>query len=619
VSKTPTAPSLCPECRAPAAEGARVCAAHGLYVVTPAALEKLDEAPLLGQVLDAKYALIDLVGGGGYGSVYRGLQQPLGREVAVKILHGLALTMKIGRERFEREAQALARLGSTHTVRLIDYGITRDGPIGLRNLPYMVMELIDGEDLERRVARAPLTPTELLEVLDGVADSLDEAHAHGIVHRDLKASNILMALSHTGKVVPKVIDFGIARVEGSNKSQTGFVTGTPAYMAPEQARGEDLDHRVDIYALAAMTFELVAGRPPYMGNDAVAILTQACTAPIPSLRDIGAPAAYWPLDAVMQRGLAKVREERPARVSELVVACREALADAVTAAPQRPTTERPSAVDNDRTHLSTPLEFGETALYTSRPPGPRPPSTEIYASPGAPTPPVVAPAARAAAPWAPLSQPEMPAAEAARPTRRNEVIVGVGIGAVLAVGVAWMLTRPAAPPEAPRPAASAIALPAAPATPAPPTAAAAPPTAAPDPQSAVPVPESAAPAPVTAEPALEAAAPRAPANAGAARTRSPPPVSRAPRGPRAEAPTPPAGSEDAPVQDKPDPAIRALLAEADRELNACKCEAAKRALDKVARLTGGATAAASRRAQLAACKPIDIDHRCVNGRLYDAD
>jgi hypothetical protein len=321
----------------------------------------------------------------------------------------------------------------------------------------------------------------------------------------------------------------------------------------------------------------------------------------------------------MQRGLAKVREERPARVSELVVACREALADAVTAAPQRPTTERPSAVDNDRTHLSTPLEFGETALYTSRPPGPRPPSTEIYASPGAPTPPVVAPAARAAAPWAPLSQPEMPAAEAARPTRRNEVIVGVGIGAVLAVGVAWMLTRPAAPPEAPRPAASAIALPAAPATPAPPTAAAAPPTAAPDPQSAVPVPESAAPAPVTAEPALEAAAPRAPANAGAARTRSPPPVSRAPRGPRAEAPTPPAGSEDAPVQDKPDPAIRALLAEADRELNACKCEAAKRALDKVARLTGGATAAASRRAQLAACKPIDIDHRCVNGRLYDAD
>jgi len=574
-----------------------VCAAHGLYVVTPAALEKLDEAPLLGQVLDAKYALIDLVGGGGYGSVYRGLQQPLGREVAVKILHGLALTMKIGRERFEREAQALARLGSTHTVRLIDYGITRDGPIGLRNLPYMVMELIDGEDLERRVARAPLTPTELLEVLDGVADSLDEAHAHGIVHRDLKPSNILMARTHTGKVVPKVIDFGIARVEGSNKSQTGFVTGTPAYMAPEQARGEDLDHRVDIYALAAMTFELVAGRPPYVGNDAVAILTQACTAPIPSLRDIGAPAAYWPLDAVMQRGLAKAREERPARVSELVLACREALADAVTAAPQRPTTERPSAVDNDRTHLSTPLELGETALYTSRPPSPRPPSTEMYASPGAPTPPVVAPP----------TQPDLSTAEPVHRTRRNEVMIGVGIGAVLAVGVAWLVARPTSSPEPAAPAASAIALPGAPATPA---------TAAPE--SATPAPATAAP---TTAPAPETAAPPPRTAASAATTRiwPPPSTPRAPRVPRTEAPTPPAGSEDAPVQDKPDPALRGLLAEADRELNACKCEAAKRALDRLARLAGGAAAAASRRAQLAACRPIDIDHRCVNGRLYDAD
>ena len=88
---------------------------------------------------------------------------------------------------------------------------------------------------------------------------------------------------------------------------------------------------------------------------------------------------------------------------------------------------------------------------------------------------------------------------------------------------------------------------------------------------------------------------------------------------RGRGPKPPAGSEDAPVQDKPDPALRGLLAEADRELNACKCEAAKRALDRVARLAGGAAAAASRRAQLAACRPIDIDHRCVNGRLYDAD
>jgi serine/threonine protein kinase len=124
-------PMRCPECRA--TPDARICATHGLYLLDAAAMAQLDQAPLLGQVLDDKYALIGLLGGGGYGSVYRGLQQPLGREVAVKVLHGLALTMKVARERFEREAQALSCLTSVHTVRLIDYGITREGQLGVRN------------------------------------------------------------------------------------------------------------------------------------------------------------------------------------------------------------------------------------------------------------------------------------------------------------------------------------------------------------------------------------------------------------------------------------------------------------------------------------------------------
>ena len=230
---------VCPECRASApSPDARTCAAHGLYLLTAAALAKLDEAPLLGQILDGKYALVDLLGGGGYGSVYRGLQQPLGRDVAVKVLHGLALNLKLGRDRFEREALSLGRLSSQHTVRLVDVGITQSGPVGGRNLPYMVMEVIEGEDLEHRVRRCPLPPVEVLDLLDGVADSLSEAHSVGIIHRDLKPSNILMTRTHTGRTIPKVIDFGIARVEGATKSQTGFITGTAAYMSPEQARGE---------------------------------------------------------------------------------------------------------------------------------------------------------------------------------------------------------------------------------------------------------------------------------------------------------------------------------------------------------------------------------------------
>jgi hypothetical protein len=154
------------------------------------------------------------------------------------VLHDLALGLELGRDRFEREALALSRLSSPHTVRLIDFGITQSGPIGVRNLRYMVIELIEGEDLERRLHRGSLHPDDLLDILDGVADSLAEAHAAGTIRRDPKPSNVILTCNHTGRVVPKVIDFGIARIEGASKSQTGFVTGTPSSMGPEQVRGE---------------------------------------------------------------------------------------------------------------------------------------------------------------------------------------------------------------------------------------------------------------------------------------------------------------------------------------------------------------------------------------------
>ena len=544
--------------------GARVCDEHGLYLVSPEALAKLDEAPLLGQVLDAKYALIDLLGGGGYGSVYRGLQQPLGREVAVKILHGLALSMKIGRERFEREAVALARLSSPHTVRLIDFGVTQSGPVGVRNLPYMVMEVIEGEDLERRVRRGRLSPDEVLDVLDGVADSLAEAHAAGIVHRDLKPSNVLLTRSHTGRSLPKVIDFGIARVEGSNKSQTGFVTGTPSYMAPEQVRGEsDPDARVDVYALAAMTYELLAGRPPYSGNDAVAILTQHCVAPVATLRGVVSDPALWIFDAPLAAGMAKDRGDRPATVTALVEALRAAWAS--RDAPAAPPANSPNrTMGYSSPPLSAPEDDAPTAVHIPTP-------LTLSNLPGEHA----------------VSAPTAPE----RPSRR---LVG-WLGGAAAVGtVAVGLGLWAARPEpAPAPAV-AVAQPAAVTPTAPPTLPATqPPSLAP---TEPPTPTSAASAPAVVARPRPAAPPAAPTR----------PVAR---------PEP----EDRPPPAVDDTAARRKAADLDRALLDCRCLPAKRLLDDLIALPYATPHVAARRARVAACRNVDVDHKCVNGQLVEVE
>ncbi|MFZ4737800.1 MAG: protein kinase domain-containing protein [Bradymonadia bacterium] len=613
-------PMRCPECRAaPATPDARVCATHGLYLLDAKAMAQLDQAPLLGQVLDGKYALIGLLGGGGYGSVYRGLQQPLGREVAVKVLHGLALTMKVARERFEREAQALSCLTSVHTVRLIDYGITREGQLGVRNLPYMVMELVEGEDLERRLRRGPLSASELLEVLDALADSLDEAHAQGIMHRDLKPSNVLIARDRKGRTVPKVIDFGIARWTGAARSQTGFVTGTPAYMSPEQARGHaDLDGRVDVYALAAMTFELVSGRPPYPGDDAVAVLTQQCTAPIPSLRETNADPGLWCLDGPLARGLAKDRTQRPDTIAEFVAECRAMLDEvpaplALSAARAKPSTSSPPT-------RVAPVSFPPraTAMRVSPNPGSAPPPEP----PPEPPPGIVeVDAPRKTVATSDLVRPVPPAL---RPRRRLPLTLGLG-GVALAVAALWVFwstsgneterddptarsvveTQGAEPPtsaegRAPRSEAVGVV------ESAPPHASAAPATTVPAPASAVPATTlvSAAPPQAPAPPSTTV-----PASASAVPSTSVASAAPPPRRP------PPATPSRAPL--RVDPTVAPLTRSVDEALAACRCGPAARLLETLAATPGGREAAAARSSRLAACKPVDIDHKCVDGRLVE--
>lgn len=310
---------LCPQCRevVPEAAGPR-CPEHGLYALAPAVLARLEDHPLLGQLLDEKYALVGVLGQGGTGSVYRALQEPLGRPVGVKLLHSAFLAAKDGRDRFEREARALASLSSLHTVRLLDYGITRQGPMALRNIAYLVMELLEGEDLQSRMVRGPMAPVDVLALLDALADSLDEAHAAGIVHRDLKPSNIVLTRRRDGREVPKLIDFGIARVEGSSHTEQGRVSGTPFYMAPEQARGDDTQGAsADVYAAGALCYELLTGRVPFSGPSAAAVMMAHCQVDAPPLDAKGDRPDLACLEPVMRAALAKSPAERPASLGAL--------------------------------------------------------------------------------------------------------------------------------------------------------------------------------------------------------------------------------------------------------------------------------------------------------------
>ena len=569
----------------------------------------MDDAPLLGYVLDDKYALVDLLGGGGYGSVYLGLQQPLGREVAVKLLRGLALNNRTVRELFEREAVALAKLSSPHTVRLIDYGVTREGPVGLRNLPYMVMERLSGEDLERRLMRdGALSPSEVSRLLEGVTDSLAEAHAHGVIHRDLKPSNVLMVPTRQGALQPKVIDFGIARIESPNRSPTGMIMGTPEYMAPEQVRGgAAMDHRVDQYALGVMVFELLTNRTPFAGQDAVAVLTKHATEPPPPLTYMDDDPVMTRLSPVVQRAMAKNPDDRYPDVDAFRMAYDEALHGGAPPVVSRPR----SAASRTAMMFSRPVASAPpvSAPPVSAPPVSAPPA-EI--APATPTPmqvPLPAPRLASTQPPAPLPTnalvrvdtaelaravpaivPEIvaelePAPPPPRVNRgRSVLIVGLVVAGGLAGAAAYTVqTRetPAtpSPPDAASPGPIAVVEPATSAPTLPPTAA---------PSSAPPtLPPTAAPptaAPSSAPPTV-------------------PPTATPSFAPRPAAPV------------GPDPQVNATAAAAEAELRACRCSGAQRLVETLAGLRGGAGRADALRPALKACKPIDVDHKCVDGKL----
>jgi serine/threonine-protein kinase len=255
---------------------------------------------VIGETLSGRYRVQRLLGRGGMSAVWLAHDLELPRDVAVKILHARRLESADAVERFEREARTLAGLAHPGIVTVIDRG-EHDGR------PFIVFEHVSGQDLRARItARGRLKPAEALAICAQVADALAYAHRQGVIHRDVKPHNVLL----TEDGVAKLTDFGIARIlEEPSLTATGRVWGTGEYIAPEQAAGQPLDERADVYALGVMLYQCVTGKTPYSGASFVELAEQHLRAPVPSASAVQ-PDLPDRLDAILQRALAKDPDDR---------------------------------------------------------------------------------------------------------------------------------------------------------------------------------------------------------------------------------------------------------------------------------------------------------------------
>jgi serine/threonine-protein kinase len=455
-----------------------------------------EDAGRIGELLGERYELVRLLGAGGMGAVYEARHRLIGRRFAVKLLHPEYAQQPSMLTRFQREARAAGSLENDHIAAVTDFGFAADGA------PYLVMEHLEGEDLSALLEHTgPLPVARAVSFVIQACRGLAAAHANDIVHRDLKPANLFLTRRGDGSDLVKVLDFGIAKLldadeTGASITGTGKLLGTACYMPPEQAKGEsDLDHRIDIYALGAILYELLAATKAHPGTNYNAVLFHILTQkPDPlGLRRADLPLG---LEAVIERAMAYDRADRHENVAALMAALAPyAAADARTPAP-----------------VATPARPRSA------------PQAETMATPATAVP-------------APLSR---PTARATTPPARGRAPLVLGLGLVLAAVTAgaFFIARarpPATPPAAAPTVVSAAPLPPAAVPPAPvpvpapraePAAPPPPPPSLPPPRAEIPPPPSAATAVAkptrparhghAPKPAAGAPAPAAPTHAGPA-------------------------------------------------------------------------------------------------------
>ena len=230
-----------------------------------------------GTILVGRFEIERLAGRGGMGHVYLARDRATGGPAAIKIIQSEPSDSR--RARFLREAQVLAELEHPAIVRYLSHGYT------VQHEPFLAMEWLDGEELGLRLAREGVTAAAAVPLVRRIAEAIGHAHAHGVVHRDLKPNNVMLVGRDLARV--KVLDFGVARVQAeAGMTRTGAAIGTPSYMAPEQARGgRDIDPRADVFSLGCILFECLTGRPPFTGDSIMATLAKILLEEAPRLRE----------------------------------------------------------------------------------------------------------------------------------------------------------------------------------------------------------------------------------------------------------------------------------------------------------------------------------------------
>jgi len=287
----------------------------------PALATVTRETGSLSGLVIGHYEVQESIGRGGMAEVYRGRHLRLGRTVAIKVLPASLASEADFRERFEREARAIAALKHPNIVQVFDFG-------DFEGMPYMVMEYVAGKDLARRLRDVPRLPLlQAVRMMEGVASALDYAHGQGLVHRDVKPSNVLLEplgiYSEAGDEQVRAIltDFGIAKiVAGGGRSTTGGALGTLDYMAPEQVRAsQEIDGRADLYALGVMMYEMVTGRLPFEGDSPGQIMLAHLQKPAPDPRTF-APELPQSAALALLKALAKEPEDRFLHAGDLIAA-----------------------------------------------------------------------------------------------------------------------------------------------------------------------------------------------------------------------------------------------------------------------------------------------------------
>ena len=304
-----TSPVHCPACAKQLDGEPNYCPACGADMRGLSGTSDTLDGPIKEQLIDNRYRVLEKLGEGGMGTVYKVEHVRMGKLAALKLMRPDHAVDKALKGRFLQEARVVARLSHPNTVQVFDSGELEDGGL------FIAMEYVPGKDLAWQLkAHGPMGEGQAASIGAQLLASLQEAHEAGIIHRDLKPANVMLVRRRkSGEDQVKLLDFGIAKLQEAEgrKSTTGDFIGTPAYMSPEQIRGDSLDPRSDLYSVGCLLFELVTGRQPFDGPTPISILTQHYEAPIPRVTDVKADANISPaFQALLDRAMAKRAADR---------------------------------------------------------------------------------------------------------------------------------------------------------------------------------------------------------------------------------------------------------------------------------------------------------------------